>query len=360
MSFRIAGIGTALPRLRIPQEQTAALARATSCETEDQERVFDAIYRLSGVETRHSVVLEKDEEEGLIRQSFFPDDPPTTSERLLKYEAEAPPLAINAGRAAIRDAGIDPARITHLVTISCTGFSSPGVDLAMIKALGLDAGVSRTQVGFMGCHAAINGLRVAHGYLNADPNACVLMCAVELCSIHHQYGWNAERIVANALFADGAAAVVGLGGEDAPGGAKLPVVSTLGSTLITDTDDMMSWRIGDHGFAMTLSQRVPAIIGKHARPWLEQWLAKSNLTIGDIGSWAVHPGGPRILSAFADAAGLPANALETSSQVLADHGNMSSPTVLFIIDRLRKANAPRPWVAIAFGPGLAVEAALVV
>lgn len=358
MSFGIAGIGTALPRHRIPQEEAATLARATSCSNEDQERLFDAIYRLSGVETRHSVVLEMAEEVGAIRQSFFPDDPPTTRDRLLKYEAEAPPLAITAGRAAIRDAGIDPGRVTHLITISCTGFSSPGVDLAMIKALGLSPDVSRTQVGFMGCHGAINGLRVAHGYLNADPNACVLMCAVELCSIHHQYGWDAERIVANALFADGAAAVVGIGGENAPGAARLPKVATLGSTLIPETDDMMSWRIGDHGFAMTLSQRVPAIIGKHVRPWLEQWLAKSGLTIADVGAWAVHPGGPRILSAFGDAAGLPRAALEPSAQVLADHGNMSSPTVLYILDRLRKSNAPLPWVTIAFGPGLAVEAAL--
>jgi predicted naringenin-chalcone synthase len=120
----------------------------------------------------------------------------------------------------------------------------------------------------------------------------------------------------------------------------------------------MSWRIGDHGFEMTLSPRVPDLIGRHLRPWLEGWLAEHDLDLARVGSWAVHPGGPRILTAFGEATGLDRPALKTSHQVLADHGNMSSPTILFILDRLRRADAPRPCVALAFGPGLTVEAAL--
>jgi predicted naringenin-chalcone synthase len=120
----------------------------------------------------------------------------------------------------------------------------------------------------------------------------------------------------------------------------------------------MSWRIGDHGFEMTLSPRVPDLIGRHLRPWLEGWLAGHDLDLARVGSWAVHPGGPRILAAFGEATGLDRPAVETSHQVLADHGNMSSPTILFILDRLRRTDAPRPCVALAFGPGLSVEAAL--
>jgi predicted naringenin-chalcone synthase len=184
---------------------------------------------------------------------------------------------------------------------------------------------------------------------------------VELCSLHHQFGWDADTIVANALFADGAAAVVGLAcdasrKESARETGYRLVAS--GSTLIEDSEDAMSWRIGDHGFRMTLSPRVPDLICQHLRPWLVGWLAPRGLTLDAVGSWAVHPGGPRILSAFREATGLGASTLETSGSILAEFGNMSSPTVLFILDRLRKTHAPRPCVALAFGPGLAVEAAL--
>ena len=233
----------------------------------------------------------------------------------------------------------------------------PSFDIALIKQLGLSADVARTHVGFMGCHGALNGLRVANAFLNADRSACVLLCAVELCSLHHQYGWDSDRIVANALFADGAGALIGVTGEASAVAKGYRVVAS-GSTLIEDSEDAMSWRIGDHGYEMTLSPRVPEIIGRHLRPWLEGWLDKHGLTIATVGSWAVHPGGPRILSAFGEATGLHRGAVEHSSAVLAEYGNMSSPTILFILDRLRQAKAARPLVALAFGPGLAVEASL--
>jgi predicted naringenin-chalcone synthase len=226
----------------------------------------------------------------------------------------------------------------------------------LIKQLGLPADVARTHVGFMGCHGALNGLRVANAFLGADRSACVLVCAVELCSLHHQYGWDSDRIVANALFADGAGAFIGVAGE--AGSAKSFQVVATGSTLIDDSEDAMTWRIGDHGFEMSLSPRVPEIIGRCLRPWLERWLQQHGLTIATVGSWAVHPGGPRILSAFGEATGLDRSTIEDSYAIFAEYGNMSSPTIVFILDRLRRANAPRPTVALAFGPGLAVEAAL--
>ena len=162
--------------------------------------------------------------------------------------------------------------------------------------------------------------------------------------------------IANALFADGAAAMVGKSGQP-DSDAVYRVVAT-GSTLLDDCADAMTWRIGDHGFEMTLSPRVPELIGRHVRPWLADWLALHGQTIETVGSWAVHPGGPRILSAFGEAVGLDRSALDASYGVLAEFGNMSSPTIAFILQRLLQARAPRPCVALAFGPGLAAEAAL--
>jgi predicted naringenin-chalcone synthase len=352
----IAGIGTAVPPHRIAQADAAEIAQRFSCETAAQERLFQSMYRRAGVETRHSVVLDTSTGELDGRQSFYGPENPTTRDRMRKYEAEAGVLAVAAGEAALRDASVMPARVTHLVTVSCSGFYAPSFDIALIKQLGLSADVARTHVGFMGCHGALNGLRVANAFLDADRSACVLLCAVELCSLHHQYGWDSDRIVANALFADGAGALVGVTGEAIP--ARAYRVVATGSTLIEDSEDAMSWRIGDHGYQMTLSPRVPELIGRHLKPWLERWLGQHGLSFDTVGSWAVHPGGPRILSAFGEATGLDRAAIADSYAVLAEYGNMSSPTILFILDRMRQGKAPRPMVALAFGPGLAVEAAL--
>jgi predicted naringenin-chalcone synthase len=357
MPATIAGIATAVPTHRIHQSEAAEIARAYSCETAEQDRIFAAIFRLSGVETRHSVVLESSDRDLASRQSFYGATSPTTRQRMDRYEAHAGPLALEAAGGALDDAGIDPGRVTHVVTVSCSGFAAPGVDHALIRRLGLPSGVARTQIGFMGCHGLLNGLRVARTFVEADASACVLLCAVELCSLHFQYGWDAERMVANALFADGAAAMAVV---PAPARRERPDYTVLanGSTLLPDCEDAMTWRIGDHGFTMTLSQRVPELIGRHVRPWLSDWLARYDLAIESVGSWAVHPGGPRILSAFGEAAGLDRSRLATSFAVLADYGNMSSATIAFILQRLRAARAPRPCVALGFGPGLAVEAAL--
>ena len=357
MSIVIAGIGTALPSHRISQADAAAAARSVYPGTEAQEMLQNHLYSMAGVGARHGVVLHASEGELSARQSFFGTEPPSTLDRMQRYEQEAGALAVSAAGAALTDSGISPARITHLVTVSCSGFYSPGFDIALIKRLGLSADVTRTHVGFMGCHAAINGLRVVHAYLGADPSACVLLCAVELCSLHHQYAWDVQRLIANALFADGAGAFVAVADGSACAADGYEIIAT-GSTLVADSEDAMSWRIGNHGFVMTLSPSIPKLILRNVRPWLERWLASHGLTIETVGSWAVHPGGPAILAAFAEGTGLGRSALSASYSVLSDYGNMSSPTVLFVLDRLRHEGAARPCVAIAFGPGLAVEAAL--
>jgi predicted naringenin-chalcone synthase len=353
----IAGIGTANPPHRITSTDAAEIAQRFSCETPAQQRLFQTMYRRSGVETRHSVVLHTSEGALETRQSFFGVENPTTHDRMQRYEDAAGPLAVSAARSALADAAIGPERVTHLVTVSCTGFHAPGVDAALIRKLDLSREVSRTHVGFMGCHGLLNGLRVARGFTGAEPASVVLITAVELCSLHHQYGWDSDRIVANALFADGAAAMVGVGEGVPSRPGDLRLIDS-GSALIDDSEDAMSWRVGNHGFTMTLSPRVPDLIGHHLRPWLESWLSLHALNLSKVASWAVHPGGPRILSAVGETLGLAPERLQESHEVLAGYGNMSSPTIAFILDRLRRAGAPRPCVALAFGPGLAVEAAL--
>ncbi|HWT79068.1 MAG TPA: type III polyketide synthase, partial [Candidatus Methylomirabilis sp.] len=307
-------------------------------------------------EGRNCVVLNRSDGPLDGRQSFYTSSDPTTLDRMRKYEEQAGSLAFAACKAALQDAAIAPGRMTHLVTVSCSGFYAPGFDIGLVKQLPLPSKVARTHIGFMGCQGALNGLRVARAFLDADSSACVLLCALELCSLHHRYGWDADKVVANALFADGAAAVVAINDESTRPHRYRVLAS--GSTVIDDSEDAMSWRIGNQGFEMSLSPRVPDLICEHLRPWLENWLALHGVDLARVGSWAVHPGGPRILSAVSEAMGLDQLALDVPHQVLADHGNMSSPTILFILDRLRKAKAPRPCVALAFGPGLTAEAAL--
>lgn len=360
MSFTIAGMGTALPRFSIGLDESVRYAQEYFCATDEERRKLFLLYRMAGVKRRYSVLLDGPEGPE-VRHSAFPrpahaeDRGPTMRQRMVIYERESTPLAVQAARAALDDACLAPAEVTHLITVSCSGFAAPGVDIGLIKALDLRPTVERAHVGFMGCHGALNGLRVGRGFTHR-PEARVLLCAVELCSLHYHYGWDPDRVVANALFADGAAALVGL--PTNPIDDECWRIADTGSCLIPDSEDAMTWRLGDHGFEMSLSARVPELIASHLRPWMEQWLKDKGLSLDAVRSWAVHPGGPRILTSVTKALGLPDQAMQVSKDMLRDHGNMSSPTVLFILKRLRLENAPRPCVALGFGPGLMAEAVL--
>jgi predicted naringenin-chalcone synthase len=372
MTAVIAGLATARPPRRASQETLAAITGPMSCATAEHDRLLPALYRRTTVTGRACVALNADEQSMFYPLSSDPGDDrggsarspqgfagPTTAQRMTRYIAEAGPLAAEVGGKALRDAMMQPSRVTHLVTVTCTGFAAPGFDLHLVDALDLRRDVQRVQVGFMGCHGAINGLRTARAIALAEPDACVLLCAVELCSLHFQYGWNPQRIVANALFADGAAAMVVVGREAAPATSAGLTVTATGSCLFRDSADAMTWHIGDSGFEMTLSPRVPELISTNLRPWFEPWLAKQGLRIGDVAGWAIHPGGPRVMTAVGQALGLSEGALAASRQVLAGMGNMSSPTVLFILDELRGAQAAvGPCLLMGFGPGLAAEVAL--
>ncbi len=359
MSLSICGLATALPQRSIEQSAAAKIAQTFLAGHRDGTSL-PALFRRTQVRTRGSVLLEQSNGCG-PRQSFYwpatglEDHGPATALRMQRYAEESLPLAAAASEQALTRAAIRPAEITNLFTVSCTGFFAPGVDIGLVKRLQLPPTVGRIHIGFMGCHGVLNALRAARATVDAEPSAVVLICAVELCSLHYQYGGEADKLVANALFADGAAALVGRAAGDCNG--QWRVVSS-GSFLVPDADDGMTWRIGDHGFEMTLSPRVPELLCRCLEPWLKDWLATAGRKLEDIRSWAIHPGGPRILTSVAKALHLPDSAIAPSAEILAQCGNMSSPTVLFVLQRLQQQAAELPCVMLGFGPGLVVEAAL--
>lgn len=364
----VVGQATATPPHTMSQAEGLELAERVLGPGSDKLRVLRAIYRRAGVAKRHTCVPYQtgfawaDLPDATLREGGSAPRGASTAVRMDLYRQHAPPLALAASEQALADAasnaGVSADTITHLVTVSCTGFTAPGVDTHLIEQLRLPPTTQRVNVGFMGCHGAINALRTAQGLASLDPSHRVLLCAVELCSLHYFFDDDPEKLVSNALFADGAAALV-VGQEQSRRGAPPRWrMRATGSCLLPDSRDAMAWRVGDHGFEMSLSAAVPERIGASLRPWMSGWLAGHGLAIDGVRHWAVHPGGPRILSSVTESLGLPASAVDASRAVLAERGNMSSPTVLFIAEELARRGASGPAVMLAFGPGLTAEAAL--
>lgn len=361
MQLALLGLGTAVPTHTMSQQEALELGKLVCCQTDEQVALLRVLYRRSGVQNRntclpHRIALDwARPSESDSNVETLVSAGPTTRERMQYYEEHAPLLAGLSARRAMDQAGVDPASIQHLITVSCTGFTAPGVDVHLMETLGLKRTVERTHVGFMGCHGAINGLRAARGLISAEPDRNALVCAVELCSLHYTFQWDPSRVVGNAIFADGSASMV-LGSATRAEQAW-QLVGT-GSCLFPESRDAIVWKVGDYGFEMGLSPRVPELIKEQLRPWLTAWLETRGLEISRVGSWAIHPGGPRVLTSVEEALGLDREDTAVSREVLAECGNMSSPTVLFLLDRLRRANAARPCVLLGFGPGLVAEAAL--
>jgi alkylresorcinol/alkylpyrone synthase len=364
MRVPIISIATATPSHELTQSDALAMAQRICCVDERQSRLARALYRKSGVQTRHTCVP--------YTHAYHwtpPRQPaetpkthvgPSTQERMALYEEHAPPLAIHAARDALLGSGGLASAITHVITVSCTGFTAPGIDSALIHELKLRPTTQRIHVGYMGCHGAINGLRVARGLAHAEPRSRILLCAVELCSLHYCFHWDSERMLGNALFADGAGAMV-LGSEpdsSANAAGRRWQLAATGSCLFPETAEILKWNIEDHGFAMTISSRLPEVIQQHLCVWLTAWLGENKLRVGDVKSWAVHPGGPKILEAVESAMAIDPVKVQVSRDVLCHHGNMSSATVLFILESLLKNGASPPCVMLSFGPGLVAEAAL--
>lgn len=299
------------------------------------------IFQNSGVVTRHGVASPLLED-----VSGW-----STGQRMERYLIEAMPLGKEALAAAFADAGTPPAEIGLLVVCSCTGYATPGLDILLARDLGLSADCQRLFVGHMGCYAALPGLRAAADFVAVRGRPAALLCA-ELSSLHVQPPTiDTGQIVAHALFSDAAAAVVLA--PDGPGYQ----VGAVDSVTDTTTADYMTWDVTDHGFRMGLSPLVPDALATHVAGFVSGLLGRAGLTTSEVDGWAVHPGGPHILDVVGREVRLPDAALGPSRSVLANHGNCSSPTVLIILDELRRAGAAHV-VMMAFGPGLTLYAAV--
>jgi predicted naringenin-chalcone synthase len=327
------------------------------------KRLIHAIYNRSGIETRHSVLgdfvegedatIYRTDEEGMIIS-------PGTAERNAVYTHASRDLAVKVAQQAIDDTpGLSRSDVTHVVFASCTGFANPGPDYHIIRELGLRNDTQRYTLGFMGCYAAFPALRMAAQFCEADPHAVVLVVCLELCTLHMQIDARPDNILANSLFADGAAAAIV--SARAPESSR-PAFALRGfaSALLPAGEAEMAWDIGNEGFNIVLSSYVPDIIGANVQQFTSSLLRKHDLTLTDIQEWAVHPGGRSILDKVQQSLRLPENALEASRSVLADYGNMSSATVMFVLKELMEnAETDRAMtMAMAFGPGLTVETAV--
>ena len=305
-------------------------------------RLFTRMEERSGIEHRWSVLEDADAR--LEPGSFYARDAaPSTAERMGIYADAAPALALEA----IGKLGPLPS-ITHLVVASCTGFVAPGIDQLIARKLDLDAGVERVMIGFMGCYAGSVALRTARHIVRSEPEAQVLLVTVELCTLHLQRESSIEPLLAMAQFGDGAAAtLVSASGEGLELGQGL-------SVALEKSDGLITWQIGDTGFAMVLSGEVPARISAAlSDPNLVETITDGRPT-EEVDAWAVHAGGRSILDAVERALELAPEKLAPSREVLRANGNVSSATLLFVLEKLMRQR-PANGVALAFGPGLAVE-----
>jgi len=363
MATWIHRIETILPEFSFSQE--AASARMQQWATDDRtRRIIRALYRHSGIERRHSVVTDFNSEG---HDGFFATGPdgarlgPGTAARNDLFARESRRLSVSLARKVLDGSrGAGPAEVTHVVTVSCTGFYNPGPDYYIVRDLGLPLSTQRYHLGFMGCYAAFPALRMAAQFCEANPEAVVLVMCLELCSLHLQLKAEEDYLLANSLFADGAAAAVVSAREPAPGQSAYRI-GDFHSALVTGGEQDMAWRIGDHGFDIALSSYVPKIIGANIRAFIEPSLAQSGLATGDVGTWAVHPGGKAIIDQVQASLGLTPDQVGTSRGVLRDYGNMSSATILFVLREILRrppAGTGDTVCAMAFGPGLTVEMAL--
>lgn len=355
MNPRITALGTAVPEHQISQAQALHFLRHQLNLSEVEQRKMRFLYRSTQIKKRHSVLSDFDQ-----TSTFFnPDAPPTTARRMQAYEAHALPLALSALQPVRQKKELST--ISHLITVSCTGMYAPGLDIELIAATELPSHVGRTNINFMGCYAAFNALKAAHAICKAYPEARVLIVGVELCSLHFQPSREEDHILANALFADGAAALVVEAGTEKASTPELELLDFY-ADLAPEGNNDMGWYVRDYGFEMVLKPTIPEHlrhgIGTLTKKLLQHW----QLTPAQIQHWAIHPGGRRILESIEKALQLPERANRLAYQVLENYGNMSSVTIFFVLDRLlRQLEAEQRGqhvVGMAFGPGLTLESGL--
>tara|TARA_R110002096_G_scaffold119826_1_gene259634 strand:+ start:1573 stop:2523 length:951 start_codon:yes stop_codon:yes gene_type:complete len=285
---------------------------------------------------------------------------PSTGERNAIYVDEVKKLVPELARRTLANCpGVSASEISHVVTVSCTGFFNPGPDLLVIDALDLPSTVQRFQLGFMGCYGAFPALKMAEQFCAADPSAVVMVVCIELCSIHMQAREDLDSIVANSVFADGAAAAI-VSSTPPAEGARGFSISRFASSLVREGANDMAWDIGDHGFNIVLSKYVSRIIGDGIKNIIDEVFSESGMSPDDIRKWAIHPGGRAILDRVEKSLGLQPEQVVASRATLSKYGNMSSATILFVLNEIimnLDTKDGESVCAMAFGPGLTIETA---
>lgn len=357
----IQAIGTAVPENRISQEEHFSILESANGMSREEKLVLRRIYSRSGIEYRHSVLNEfaaADKEQNVLfhPSGKYPDTPVST--RMDIYECYAGSLCLQAVEECLAQlAGLQRTAVTHVITFSCTGMYAPGLDIEIIEKAGLPRSAERTCINFMGCYAAINALKAAYHICRSEEDAVVLIAGVELCSLHYQKSNEPNQVVANALFADGAAAAI-ISAKDLGARIKLQL-NTFYSEFEQSAAEDMVWRIGNVGFDLKLSPEVPGVVKNNINELVQKLFARSGLKQVDIDYYAIHPGGMKILEACEQSLHVTKEQNEISYGVLRDFGNMSSVTILFVLkrylDALSETDKGKHMLACAFGPGITME-----
>lgn len=370
MTVTLRSLEVAVPATELRQEEVRDLLAAQPGLSRLGKRLVGTAFNSSGIERRYSALAEWDGLPADEEPVFFEAGTgrflnPTTGARNRVFAREATKLYARVAADALEAAeGIAAADVTHVITVSCTGFFAPGPDYRIVRALDLDPAVQRYHLGFMGCYAALPALRHAQTICRADPEAVVLVATVELCTLHVRTSNDPDTIVGSSLFADGAAGAI-ITGRDLPASTPLLQLDDFETVLTPVGEEAMAWNIGDNGFEMVLGTYVPHIIDEHITGALAPLLAHDpdldGLPYRDIEHWAIHPGGRSILDKVEAKLDLTAAQLLPARETLRDYGNMSSVTVMFVLQKILRSATPgrRERVcSMAFGPGLTVETAL--
>lgn len=312
--------------------------------------ILHKIYSASGIGTRHSVIpdFSPDEPSGLYFDKATNEvRSPGTGARNDLYKTWASALYVKVASELLANTGTAPEEVTHVITVSCTGFYAPGPDYDIVRQCGLNDTTRRYHIGFMGCYAAFPALKLAQTICTAEPDAVILVVTTELCTLHLNFSGDTDAMLSASVFADGAAGA--LVSNRSPKGRAM-CLDSFQTRLTPQGEQDMAWTIGDHGFDMVLSAYVPEILQANLGDIL------SDLP-DDIQHWAIHPGGRAILDKVEQGLSLPSDALNASRKVLHENGNMSSATILFVLKEMLHGE-PGRILGMAFGPGLTVETAI--
>jgi predicted naringenin-chalcone synthase len=328
---------------------------AVYAANEIEMRKLRFVYRHSGIQQRYSVL--SDYSRPLSEWKFYPQSEnlepfPSLEQRMTLYSKHAPQLSINAIRNCL-DGILHHQDVSHLITVSCTGLSAPGLDLQVMELMELRKDIFRTSVNFMGCYAAIHALKLADVICNGNSNARVLIVCTELCTLHFQREATPDNIMSSLLFGDGAAAVLVMPVNCTPSGLE---ITSFYSEVIPRGKRDMAWELSSTGFLMTLSGYVPELIEEDFSGVVKRSLNTETFSQKDITHWCIHPGGKKILEAIENSTGIEQRHLQESYNILKNYGNMSSATILFVLKNiLHQKHEAKNVFAAAFGPGLTVE-----